>query len=113
MDPVINVKLDHAAISEQKVFNLDNLKAPIKICNCGHSFCDSCLVSYAGRAASWACPKCRKVTNSTVEALPRNFDLEILVESFKNVEIRPKQNAEFGFCDRHQMAIKLRKHFYS
>ena len=80
------------------------------MCYCGHSFCNSCLVSHAGRAASWACPKCREVTNSTVEALPRNFDLENFVETLDNVEIRPKANAEFGYCDRHQAAIKLRKH---
>ena len=95
-----------------KILDLDNLKAPIKMCQCGHSFCDSCLVAHAGRAASWACPKCREVTNSTVEALSRNFDLENLVESLDNAQIQPKPIAEFGYCDRHQAAIKLRKHIW-
>ena len=85
----------------------DDLKAPIKMAHCGHSFCNECLIAYVRGAGRWECPKCRRITNSTVEELPRNFDLENIVESLSNVQIQP--NTEFGFCDRHQTPIKLRK----
>ena len=94
---------------ELNIPNSEQLKAPIKMCQCGHSFCHDCLVAYVSNSNSWACPKCRQITNSTVDALPRNFDLERIVESFNNVQIQPNPNTEFELCDRHQMPIKLRK----
>ena len=90
----------------------DSLKAPIKISQCWHSFCDRCLNAYTKGSDSWACPKCRRINNCKVEDLARNFDLEQLVESLANTEIHSNQNAELGFCDRHQMPMKLRKSAY-
>ena len=89
------------------ILHSDDLKAPIKMAHCGHSFCNECLIAYVRGAGRWECPKCRKITNSTVEELPRNFDLENIVESLSNIQIQP--NTEFGFCDRNQTPIKLRK----
>ena len=44
--------------------------------------------------------------------LARNFDLEQVVESLANIAIQPNQNAKFGFCERHQTPMKLRKSIF-
>ena len=89
--------------------NSEILKAPIKISQCGHSFCNGCLSAFTRGANSWECPKCRRMNNCKVESLARNYDLEQVVESLANMAVQPNPNAELGFCDRHQMPAKLRK----
>lgn len=84
-------------------------QSPVRITQCGHNFCDSCLNDIRQRALprAWFCPECRQEHRYTVESLPRNFFIEKMVEKF-----RSKQKTaifEFGSCSDHNRTIEVRK----
>ena len=89
--------------------NSDSLKVPIKVSQCGHSFCSVCIDDHSRGAESWECPNCRIINNCKVQSLARNFYLEEVVQSLTNIETQPNQNSGFDLCCRHQTPIKLRK----
>ena len=80
---------------------------------CGHNFCSGCIGGHTRGAPNWRCPVCRQLNNRNVDSLPRNFILERMIESMRNLQVQPSlnQKAEFGFCDHHQRAFELREYF--
>ena len=51
--------------------------------DCGHSFCERCLINFVSGKLNWNCPVSRRCHNRNVKLLPRNFVIESLVESIK------------------------------
>ena len=78
---------------------LEIFTAPVKMTSCGHSFCGKCLSGMTD--ATWPCPKCRAVQNETSEQLPRNYNLESIIEMFKF--------SRQSICETHVLKNKLRK----
>ena len=91
------------------LFFSDAFTKPIKMSQCGHSYCEKCLIACTRGETRWECPECRQINNCSAKDLPRNFALEHMLESIKNIEDRSSQNTGRGFCNRHKMAFKLRK----
>ena len=54
--------------------------------NCGHNYCERCLVLASGGRRFWKCPQSREPQNIAVKFLPRNFLIERMVEKFQNQE---------------------------
>ena len=52
--------------------------------NCGHNYCERCLVQATEGRHLWECPQSREPHTMRVESLPRNFLIERMVEKFKN-----------------------------
>ena len=55
--------------------------------NCGHNYCERCLVQVSEGRRFWKCPQSREPHNIAVKFLPRNFLIERMVEKFQNQEI--------------------------
>ena len=85
-------------------------KPPIRVTNCGHSFCERCIVPRYTEPG-WLCPICKHLQNNSAGALARNFSLEPIAASFRS-QPPPKPIGEFGRCNQqsHQQDITLCKH---
>ena len=81
---------------------LDFFTSPVRITNCGHNFCQQCLIGMT--ETPWMCPECRTEQQQRPEQLARNFFLEKTVEKL----LAKKQN----ICAAHDLLKKLRKYFY-
>ena len=85
---------------------------PIRITQCGHVFCESCLLNMTRGVQRWHCPNCRAQHNCVVNSLTRNYHLEKLVKKFnerQQSESKPKTRNSFGTCQRHDREIEYRK----
>ena len=51
--------------------------------DCGHSYCEKCLLNHTGGRPTWRCPVSRRAHTRRVQLLPRNFAIESFVESIK------------------------------
>ena len=85
-------------------------RPPIRVTNCGHSFCERCIVPRYTEPG-WLCPLCKHMQNNAAEGLARNFSLEPIAASFR-AQPPPKPVGEFGRCNQqlHQQDITLCKH---
>ena len=79
---------------------LDFFTGPVRMTNCGHNFCQQCLIGMA--ETPWMCPECRTEQHQQPEQLARNFYLEKMVEKF----IESRKN----ICSAHNLQKKLRKY---
>ena len=87
-------------------------KPPIRVTNCGHSFCERCIVPRYTEPG-WLCPLCKHLQINSAAALVRNFSLEPIAVSFqRQPPRRRKPIGEFGRCKQqsHQQDITLCKH---
>ena len=78
-------------------FFVEQLKPPIKVTDCGHSYCEDCLNQVVRGQDSWQCPKSRQIHDRPVSSLPRNFAIEQAVESLSakpQTDPQSKTNAE-------------------
>ena len=104
----------------------ETFRPPVRITDCGHSYCEACLLQYRGphslavrqrRLAfngldfgtpqSYSCPECRKPQFKEVEELTRNFFAERAVENFNNIKNEKPKNNEM--CEIHSMPLILCK----
>ena len=60
---------------------LENFKLPIKVTNCGHSFCEECILVACPEASGWRCPICNQIHNHPARDLTRNFLVEQIMSS--------------------------------
>ena len=103
--------LDSDCLDQKKVKNskmeeelkcplcLDFFKAPVRITNCGHNYCQKCLTGMT--TIPWLCTECSMEQQQRPEQLTRNFFLEKSVENF----VESKKN----ICATHDLPKKLRK----
>jgi len=70
---------------------LDNFKPPIKITDCGHSFCEECILVARPQPDDWPCPFCNKIHNHPARDLARNFFAEQIVSSLQAPSQAPSQ----------------------
>ena len=78
---------------------LDFFKAPVRMTECGHNFCQQCLTGMT--ETPWMCPECRTEQQQRPEQLARNYFLEKTVEKF----IASREN----ICATHNLQKRLRK----
>ncbi|XP_032998401.1 zinc finger protein RFP-like [Lacerta agilis] len=87
---------------------LDYFKNPVTIAECGHNFCQSCLIQCLGESeAEASCPQCR--TRVQRRSLIPNRQLANFVELIKNLS-RQEGKEEGGkgrVCEKHQEPLKL------
>ena len=84
--------------------------------DCGHNYCEDCLVKHVDGRTTWMCPLSRKEYNRTVSSLPRNFLIEQLVQSMTTPPPQPASNPtshskthQFESCTTHERPNELRK----
>ena len=53
---------------------------------CGHNYCERCLLQVSGGRRNWECPQSRVAHNIAVKSLPRNLLIERMIEKIKNQE---------------------------
>ena len=82
--------------------------------NCGHVYCEKCLLNISKGEQRWHCPDCRTQHNCAVNSLPRNYHLEKFIEKFKKDQSKPKPapKSSFGICKTHDRAIEYRKYIF-
>ena len=105
----------------------DIFQPPIRITDCGHNFCESCLLKIRGPhklaerqrrlgliqrlgklvAPSYSCPECRKEQFKEVEDLTRNFFIERAVENY--VATGGQDKKDENICKLHNMPLVLCK----
>lgn len=86
----------------------DKFKAP-KILQCGHTFCQECLLKVFQNTSNPRCPVCNsKVAkqSQSAEALPTNFAMKALVEDIRPFD-RESISRSFGECPTHSEACDL------
>ena len=84
--------------------------SPIRTTQCGHNFCEKCLIDISNNDQNWACPECRREHHCPIKSLPRNFLIEKMVDKFKQQQEKTsKPRSEFGSCQKHSRAIEIRK----
>ena len=102
----------------------DTFRPPVRITECGHSYCEACLLQIRGphtlavrqqRLAfhgqnfiapqSYSCPECRKPQFKEVEDLTRNYFAERAVENFTSTKIKEPKDDEM--CKLHNMPLIL------
>ena len=82
--------------------------------NCGHSFCQQCIVPAYPRPG-WPCPLCNQINDHPAAALARNYFAEQIVASFQAqptpAPTPPPRGSgeEFGLCNWHQQKITICK----
>ena len=81
------------------IISVEIFQSPIRITQCGHVYCEECLLDGSNGEQRWPCPECRKLHQCTVKSLTRNYHLEKLVEKFK----KEKR------CAKHNRAIEYRE----
>ena len=88
-------------------FISETFQPPIRMTNCGHSFCEHCILPRHFNIG-WLCPICKHMQNKSAVALARNFSLEQIVVSFRSQQ-GSSQIGEFGRCkqESHQQDITL------
>ena len=94
-------KLNMEEEDHQCALCLDFFTGPVRMTNCGHNFCQQCLIGMV--ELPWMCPECRKEQHQQPEQLARNFYLEKIVEKF----IESRKN----ICRTHNLQKKLREYF--
>lgn len=94
----------------------ETFKPPIKITNCGHNYCEDCLIKHVDGRKTWICPLSRKEHDRSVSSLPRNYLIEQLVESMTTPPPQPASNPEsrpqvpkLESCSTHDRPNELRK----
>jgi len=91
---------------------LETYKPPIRMTNCGHSFCEGCIMP-AYPKPGWRCPLCNTIHNHSAATLARNYLAEEIVASFQVQPSAPPPSAlttsggEFGMCNWHQQNITI------
>ena len=68
-----------------QIIFLDLFESPIRVTQCGHVFCEKCLLGISNGEQGWHCPECRNFHNCAINTLARNYHLEKLVEKFKKL----------------------------
>ena len=86
--------------------------------DCGHNYCEDCLVKHVDGRTTWMCPLSRKGHHRTVSSLPRNYLIEQLVQSMTTPPPQPASNPashsetnQFESCTTHIRPNELRKKF--
>ena len=100
---VLNPRESHLTI-----ITLETFEPPIKITQCGHMYCEKCLLGSTKGEQRWHCPDCRKLHECDINSLARNYHLEKLVEKFKKEKPKKSKNP-YGICTKHNRAIEYRK----
>ena len=80
-----DVRLSNKRVSE-------TFTPPIRITDCGHNYCEDCLVKHADGQKTWICPLSRKEHHRSVNSLPRNYLIEQLVEAMTTPPRQPASN---------------------
>ena len=62
---------------------LETFTIPIRITNCGHSFCGQCLYELVCERSIWSCPECRQEHGQKPDTLARNYFVETYIEKMK------------------------------
>ena len=102
----------------------DTFRPPVRITECGHSYCEACLLQIRGphtlavrqqrlafhgqnftASQSYSCPECRKPQFKEVEDLTRNYFAERAVENFTSTKIKEPKDDEM--CKLHNMPLIL------
>ncbi|XP_076819773.1 uncharacterized protein LOC143465406 [Clavelina lepadiformis] len=77
---------------------LEFLRNPIRMLQCGHNFCQLCLLKIVQSPQSYfQCPNCRtdvRLDNSGVEGISRNRTLENVIEKLKNLGVKDQSDYE-------------------
>ena len=95
-----------------KTYLSETYKPPIRMTDCGHSFCEQCIVP-AYPNPGWRCPLCNKTHNHSAANLARNYFAEQLLTAFQAQSTQAPTSAprrsggEFGLCNRHQQNITI------
>ncbi|XP_032998248.1 zinc finger protein RFP-like [Lacerta agilis] len=87
---------------------LGYFKDPVTIPECGHNFCQSCLIQCFGESeAEASCPQCRERVQR--RSLIPNRQLANLVELIENLSLQGGKEEERngGVCEDHQEPLKL------
>ena len=80
---------------------------PIRSTQCGHNFCEKCLVEMSVEEG-WACPECRQIHHCLISDLARGYFIEKCVEKFKKKEKQPiSTHISFGTCKNHNRGIEI------
>uniref|UniRef100_H2ZZU7 RING-type E3 ubiquitin transferase n=2 Tax=Latimeria chalumnae TaxID=7897 RepID=H2ZZU7_LATCH len=78
-------------------------KDPVTL-KCGHNFCRECVCEYWKGNIFSACPICR--ADSAISDLITNLTLRNIVETYKNIGKKPKEESE-SVCSQHKEVLKL------
>ena len=84
-------------------------ETPIRTTDCGHSFCEKCLIDLRRDREEWDCPECRHVHSCSIGTLSRAYLLEKLVEKFKTKQQEQPvtQHNLPGNCRKHNRAFEI------
>ncbi|XP_038152678.1 nuclear factor 7, brain-like [Cyprinodon tularosa] len=88
----------------------ETFRDPVSL-SCNHSFCSSCLKKFWEQTGNKNCPICKR--RSSKEALPLNFSLKELVDTFAGGKKSGSSETERGekqlmvVCSKHQEDPKL------
>ena len=67
---------------------LDFFTTPVRLTDqCGHNFCQKCLVQVCEGRHEWKCPECRTSQNKRPGRLARNRFVEKAVQAFKETAL--------------------------
>ena len=68
--------------------NSDFFATPVRLTDqCGHNFCQKCLVQVCEGRNEWKCPECRTGQNKRPGRLARNRFVERAVQAFKETNL--------------------------
>ena len=94
-----------------KIFCIEIFESPVRITECGHNYCERCLIYYARGSSAWTCPKCRLEHQTNPDELTRNYFVEQAVESYNSSS--KKALTDNDYCDRHPTRqIEFSKYLY-
>ena len=97
------------------IFTSEVFTPPIRITDCGHDFCENCLVAVRKNQPEWQCPQTRKSHTKAITELTRNYRLERFVDAYRKQQAdsfdRKEKADSFddGLCEVHQRPIELCK----
>ena len=76
---------------------------------CGHNYCESCLITVRNGQDEWQCPETRRPHRKNIEDLTRNYLVERFLEAYRKEQKEKAESCDDGLCDLHQRPFELCK----
>ena len=100
--------------SESRSFHLKQEKFKskpfwLKSFECGHNYCEGCLITVRNGQDEWQCPESRRPHRKNVEDLTRNYLVERFLDAYRKEQKEKAESFDDGLCDLHQRPFELCK----